>query len=225
MDACLQAYILHRTINDRVISKWDIGDCQIELLRGERHSFKAVMEHCAASLGIWMQVSQNFGGYFVKFDLDQANALLGANWTLYVFLVNSGPTLDASLGYFLNPLLSVAARLILFRSIALAALGSPASQGGISSASDLVWKNHANGDNGLFAASSNSVLQAWQDFAGSAVIPPATDILFHNTTADDSHNTGAPLAKALIAPCEPTASPRSAEPAITGCSVSPEPEV
>lgn len=41
--------------------------------------------------------------------------LIGANWTLYVFLVNHGHTLDASLGYFLNPLLSVAAGLILFR--------------------------------------------------------------------------------------------------------------
>ena len=67
--------------------------------------------------------------------------------------------------------------------------GSPASQGAIPSASDLVWQNHANGGNGLFAASSNSVLQAWHDFAGSAVIPPATDILFHDTTADGGHDT------------------------------------
>ena len=41
--------------------------------------------------------------------------LIGANWALYVWLVNTGHTLDASLGYFLNPLLSVAAGLILFR--------------------------------------------------------------------------------------------------------------
>jgi hypothetical protein len=74
------------------------------------------------------------------------------------------------------------------------ALGSPASQGGITSASDLVWQNHANGGNGLFAASSNSALQAWHDFAGSAVIPPATDILFHNATADGSHDTSTSLA-------------------------------
>jgi hypothetical protein len=72
--------------------------------------------------------------------------------------------------------------------------GSPASQGAITSASDLVWQNHANGGNGLFAASSNSLLQAWHDFAGSAVIPPATDILFHNTTADASHDTSTSLA-------------------------------
>ena len=74
------------------------------------------------------------------------------------------------------------------------ALGSPASQGSVSSASDLVWKNPANGDNGLFAASRNSVLQAWHDYAGSAVMPPAMDILFHNTTADGSHETSTSLA-------------------------------
>ena len=37
-------------------------------------------------------------------------------------------------------------------SVARSALGSPASQGGISSASDLVWKDPANGDSGLFAS-------------------------------------------------------------------------
>jgi chloramphenicol-sensitive protein RarD len=41
--------------------------------------------------------------------------LIGANWSLYVWLVNAGHTLDASLGYFLNPLLAVAAGLVLFR--------------------------------------------------------------------------------------------------------------
>jgi chloramphenicol-sensitive protein RarD len=41
--------------------------------------------------------------------------LIGANWALYVWLVNAGHTLDASLGYFLNPLMSVAAGLVLFR--------------------------------------------------------------------------------------------------------------
>jgi hypothetical protein len=79
-------------------------------------------------------------------------------------------------------------------TVAGTALGSPPSQGGIRSASDLVWENHANGGNGLFAASRNNVLQAWHDFAGSAVIPPATDILFHNTTRDGSQNTSTSLA-------------------------------
>jgi chloramphenicol-sensitive protein RarD len=33
--------------------------------------------------------------------------LLGANWLLYVWAVNSGRVLDASLGYFINPLVNV----------------------------------------------------------------------------------------------------------------------
>ena len=58
--------------------------------------------------------------------------LIGTNWSTFVFAVNAGHTLDASLGYYLNPLLSVAAGLALFRervsaggwiAIALAALG------------------------------------------------------------------------------------------------------
>jgi chloramphenicol-sensitive protein RarD len=58
--------------------------------------------------------------------------LIGINWSTFVWAVNHGHTLDASLGYYLNPLLSVAAGLLLFRervgsagwvAIALAAAG------------------------------------------------------------------------------------------------------
>lgn len=57
---------------------------------------------------------------------------IGTNWSLFVLAVNAGHTLDASLGYYLNPLLSVAAGLVLFRerigaagwtAIALAGVG------------------------------------------------------------------------------------------------------
>ena len=57
---------------------------------------------------------------------------IGTNWSLFVLAVNAGHTLDASLGYYLNPLLSIAAGLVLFRerigaagwtAIALAAIG------------------------------------------------------------------------------------------------------
>jgi len=41
--------------------------------------------------------------------------LIGTNWSTFVWAVNTGHTLDASLGYYLNPLLSVAAGLVLFR--------------------------------------------------------------------------------------------------------------
>ncbi len=44
----------------------------------------------------------------VLWRLAVAAVLLGANWLVYIWAVTHGHTLDASLGYFLNPLLSVA---------------------------------------------------------------------------------------------------------------------
>ena len=61
-----------------------------------------------------------------------AAVLILSNWSLFVWAVNSGHTLDASLGYYLNPLMSVAAGMVLFRerigaagwiAIVLAAIG------------------------------------------------------------------------------------------------------
>ncbi len=59
-------------------------------------------------------------------------ALIVINWTTYVWAVNSGHTLSASLGYYLNPLLNMGAGALLFRekidrvgmvAIALAGVG------------------------------------------------------------------------------------------------------
>jgi chloramphenicol-sensitive protein RarD len=44
-----------------------------------------------------------------------STALIAINWTTYVIAVNNGGTLDASLGYYLNPLLNMAAGAWLFR--------------------------------------------------------------------------------------------------------------
>ena len=61
-----------------------------------------------------------------------AAVLILSNWSLFVWAVNAGHTLDASLGYYLNPLMSVAAGMVLFRerigragwiAIVLAAIG------------------------------------------------------------------------------------------------------
>lgn len=58
--------------------------------------------------------------------------LIATNWTVYIVAVNNGRTLDASLGYYLNPLLNMAAGAWLFReridwagkiAMALAAIG------------------------------------------------------------------------------------------------------
>lgn len=61
-----------------------------------------------------------------------STVLIGANWITFVLAVNTGRTLDTSLGYYLNPLLNMAAGAVLFRerldrlgwtAVALAALG------------------------------------------------------------------------------------------------------
>lgn len=58
--------------------------------------------------------------------------LIGTNWTLYVWAVNSGHVLAGSLGYYINPILNMAAGALLFReridaggwaAIALASVG------------------------------------------------------------------------------------------------------
>ncbi len=44
-----------------------------------------------------------------------ASALVSANWVIYVYAVNNGHVVDAALGYFINPLVSVALGLLIFR--------------------------------------------------------------------------------------------------------------
>lgn len=44
-----------------------------------------------------------------------AAVLLGANWLIYIFGVNSGQVLETSLGYFINPLFSVALGVLFLR--------------------------------------------------------------------------------------------------------------
>ena len=61
-----------------------------------------------------------------------SSVLIGINWLLYVIAVTSGRTLEASLGYYINPLMNMAAGALFFReridkfglaAIALAAIG------------------------------------------------------------------------------------------------------
>jgi len=43
-----------------------------------------------------------------------ASALISANWLIYIYAVNSGHVVDAALGYFINPLVSVLLGMLLF---------------------------------------------------------------------------------------------------------------
>ncbi|MCX2930191.1 EamA family transporter RarD [Mycobacterium sp. CVI_P3] len=44
-----------------------------------------------------------------------ASALVSANWVIYVYAVNNGHVVDAALGYFINPLVSVLLGVLIFR--------------------------------------------------------------------------------------------------------------
>lgn len=46
--------------------------------------------------------------------LAAASALVSANWVIYIFAVNNGHVVDAALGYFINPLVSVALGVVIF---------------------------------------------------------------------------------------------------------------
>ncbi|MEO3760542.1 EamA family transporter RarD [Mycobacterium sp. B14F4] len=47
--------------------------------------------------------------------LTAASALISVNWVIYVYAVNNGHVVDAALGYFINPLVTVALGLVVFR--------------------------------------------------------------------------------------------------------------
>lgn len=85
-----------------------------------------------AALRQWDQVVVALTNRRTLAWLGVSTLLIAVNWTTYVMAVNGGRTLDASLGYYLNPLLNMAAGAWLFRerlsrtglvAIGLAAVG------------------------------------------------------------------------------------------------------
>src|SRR4029450_7391981 len=47
--------------------------------------------------------------------LTAASGLISGNWVIYIYAVNNGHVGDAALGYFINPLVTVALGLLIFR--------------------------------------------------------------------------------------------------------------
>jgi chloramphenicol-sensitive protein RarD len=78
------------------------------------------------------QVRSVFARPRVLAQLALSAALISSGWAVYIWSVNNGRNLEASLGYYINPLLNMAAGAVLFReridrfgaaAIALAAIG------------------------------------------------------------------------------------------------------
>ncbi|MGY1840044.1 MULTISPECIES: EamA family transporter RarD [unclassified Modestobacter] len=63
----------------------------------------------------WMQVRAIIGDRRALLVLSAAAALIAVNWLVYVYAVNAGHVVEASLGYFINPLVSVVLGVLVFR--------------------------------------------------------------------------------------------------------------
>lgn len=73
-------------------------------------------------LALVLTVQQNFGWLRllrqqrqIVWNFAASAALLSVNWLVYVWAVGSGHVVDASLGYFINPLLSVALAVVVLK--------------------------------------------------------------------------------------------------------------
>ncbi|MGY2079207.1 EamA family transporter RarD [Modestobacter sp. SYSU DS0657] len=63
----------------------------------------------------WGQVRRAVGDRRALLVLAVAAGLIAVNWLVYVYAVNSGHVVEASLGYFINPLVSVVLGVLVFR--------------------------------------------------------------------------------------------------------------
>ncbi|OYW88360.1 MAG: EamA family transporter [Hyphomonas sp. 34-62-18] len=79
----------------------------------------------------WRDVRAAFAGSNLKW-LALSSMLIGANWAIYIWAVNAGRTMEASLGYYINPLVNVLFGMLIFSeklrpaqwaAVAIAALG------------------------------------------------------------------------------------------------------
>ena len=63
----------------------------------------------------WSQVRSTVADRRALLVLAAAAVLIAVNWLVYVYAVNSGHVVEASLGYFINPLVSVLLGVVVFR--------------------------------------------------------------------------------------------------------------
>ncbi len=61
----------------------------------------------------WRDVRAAFTGSNLKW-LAVSSVLIGANWAIYIWAVNAGRTMEASLGYYINPLVNVLFGMLIF---------------------------------------------------------------------------------------------------------------
>jgi chloramphenicol-sensitive protein RarD len=73
---------------------------------------------CAVAVAVarqWLQVRATLGSPRQVGLLAAAAAFLAVNWGVYIYAVNSGHVVEASLGYFINPLVTVLLGVVVLR--------------------------------------------------------------------------------------------------------------
>lgn len=68
-----------------------------------------------AALGRFGEVRRALSTWRDILLVSTSSAMIGLNWVLYIWAVNNGHVLDASLGYYLNPLVNVVLGMAVFR--------------------------------------------------------------------------------------------------------------
>jgi chloramphenicol-sensitive protein RarD len=63
----------------------------------------------------WPQVREVLAAPYLRWMLLLSSLLVATNWGVYVWAVTSGHTIESALGYYLNPLLNMAAGALLFK--------------------------------------------------------------------------------------------------------------
>jgi chloramphenicol-sensitive protein RarD len=63
----------------------------------------------------WPEVAAAYASPYLRWMLLLTSVLVAANWGIYVWAVTNGHTIESALGYYLNPLLNMAAGAIIFR--------------------------------------------------------------------------------------------------------------
>ena len=111
MAAALSAYLCWGLIV--IFFKW-LGDIPVWEIVGHRISWTVVFVGLFLALrGRLGEVKAALSDWRVLRALIICATLIGANWTIYIWAIDTGEVLQASFGYFINPLMNVALGFVL----------------------------------------------------------------------------------------------------------------
>ncbi|MFD2706016.1 EamA family transporter RarD [Salibacterium lacus] len=70
--------------------------------------FMSAVVVCAGMFkGVWLEIKNTFASRKTALAITVASILISVNWFIFIFAVNSDRVIEASLGYYINPLINV----------------------------------------------------------------------------------------------------------------------